>query len=58
MVERPGLYVLAGGGEVEMKEWQTKGADTDLHRFAQKKGFSTKIRLWIRENVTHCKHET
>jgi len=43
LVERPGLYILAGDGEVEMKS-----RDTDLHRFTQKKGFSTKIRLWIR----------
>ena len=27
MVERPGLYILAGDGEVEMKS-----RDTDLHR--------------------------
>ena len=39
MVERPELYILAGDGEVVMN---------GRHRFTQKKGFSTKIKIWIR----------
>jgi len=31
--EQDYIFWLEWGGEVEMKEGQTRGADTDLHRF-------------------------
>ena len=48
LVERPGLYLLAGGGAMVMK---------GRHGFTQKQEFSTKIRLWTRGKMADCEHE-